>query len=163
MMVGEMGGYMFGLFKPKPFRDEKLGELRRSGGYWKGSLVLAPCGTFRLAIAGSRNAPDSIALGLAKELPDRFKSLMPKIQAGIFEHYEPYREAVDAGEYTESPRPSVASPEAVWPHVKPAHVLVEPMRGVTTVEIAFRVAWDMEHTIGARFQDWQFVELNGSV
>jgi len=70
---------MFGLFKSEPFRDGQLGEFRRSGGYWKGSLVVAPCGTFRLALAGSREAPDPIALGLAKELPDRFKSLMPKI------------------------------------------------------------------------------------
>jgi hypothetical protein len=154
---------MFGLFKPKLFRDEKLGDLRRSGRYWKGSLVLAPCGTFRLAIAGSRNAPDPIALGLAKELPDRFKSLTPKIQAGIFEHYAPYKEAVDAGQNTGSPCPNVASPEAVWPHVTPAHVLVEPMRGVPTVEIAFRLAWDIEHTVGARFRDWEFIELNGSV
>ena len=156
-------GYMFGLFEPKLFRDEKLGELRRSGRYWKGSLVLAPCGTFRLAIAGSRIAPDSISLRLAKELSDRFKSLLPKIQAGIFEHYEPYKEAVDTGQDTGSPCPSVASAEAVWPHVTPAHVLVEPMRGVPTVEIGFKVAWDIEHTVGARFQDWQFVELNGSV
>ena len=154
---------MFGLFKSEPFRDGQLGELRRSGGYWKGSLVVAPCETFRLALAGSREAPDPIALGLAKELPDRFKSLMPKIQTGLFEHYAPYKEAVDAGEETGSPCPSVAGPEAVWPHVTPAHVLVEPLEGVPTVEIAFRVAWDKEHTVGARFQDWQFIELNGSV
>jgi hypothetical protein len=154
---------MFGLFKPKLFRDEKLGELRRSGRYWKGSLVLTPCGTFHLAIAGSRIAPDSISLRLAKELSDWFKSLLPKIQAGIFEHYEPYKEAADAGQDTGSPCPSVASPEVVWPHVTPAHVLVEPIRGMPTVEIGFRVAWDIEHTVGARFQEWQFVELNGSV
>jgi hypothetical protein len=42
-------------------------------------------------------------------------------------------------------------------------VLIEPMRRVDTVEIAYRTAWDEEHTVGARFQDWAFVELNGSV
>jgi len=157
------GGCMFGLFKSKPFRDPQLGEFRRSGDYWKGSLIVAPCGTFRLALAGSREAPDPIALGLAKELPDRFKSLVPKIQTGLFEHYAPYKEAVDAGEESGSPCPSVASPETVWPYVTPAHVLVEPLEGVPTVEIAFKVGWDVEHTVGARFQNWQFVELNGSV
>jgi hypothetical protein len=154
---------MLGLFKSKPFRDEQLGEFRRSGGYWKGSLPVAPCGTFRLALVGSREAPDSIALALAKELPDRFKSLIPKIQVGLFEHYAPYKEAVDAGEETGSPCPSVASPEAVWPHVIPAHVLVEPLEGVPTVELGFRASWDIEHTLGARFQGWQLIELNGSV
>ena len=154
---------MFGLFKSGPFRDGQLGELRRSGGYWKGNLVVVPCGMFRLALAGSREAPDPIALRLAKELPGRFKALMPEIQNGLFEHYAPYKEAVDAGEETGSPCPSAASPEAVWQHVTPAHVLVEPLEGVPTVEIAFKVAWDVEHTVGARFQNWQFIELNGSV
>ena len=27
---------MFGLFKSEPFLDSDLGELRRSGGYWRG-------------------------------------------------------------------------------------------------------------------------------
>jgi hypothetical protein len=154
---------MFGLFKPEPVHDGQLGELRRSGGYWKGGIEVAPCGTFRLALAGGREAPDAIALRLAKELPDRFNQLMPKIQVSLFQHYAPYKEAVDAGEQTGSPCPNVTSPEAIWPHVAPAHVLVEPLEGVTPVEIAFRAAWDEEHTIGARFQNWRFIELNGSV
>ena len=149
-------------FKSKPFRDEQLGEFRRSGGYWKGSLLVAPCGTFRLALVGSREAPDPIALGLAKELPHRFKSLMPQIQTGLFEHYAPYQEAVDAGEET-GPCPRLATPEAVWPHLMPTHVLVEPLEGAPTVEIGFRASWDSEHTLGARFQGWRFIELNGSV
>lgn len=153
---------MFGLFRSEPFPDGQLGLFRRSGKYWKSSLVVAPCGTFRLALAGSRKAPDLIALGLAKELPERFESLMPNIQRSLFEHYAPYKEAI-AGEETCSPCPSVVGPEAVWPHVMPAHVLVEPLEGVLTVEIAFNVAWDVEHTVGARFQNWQFIELNGSV
>jgi hypothetical protein len=163
MAARKREGCMFGLFNSEPIRDGQLGEFRRSSGYWKGSLVIASCGTFRSALAGSREAPNPIALGLAKESPDRFKSLMPKIQTGLFEHYAQYKEAVDAGEETGSPCPSVASSEAVWPHVTPAHVLVEPLEGIPTVEIAFKVAWDIEHTLGARFQNWQFIELNGSV
>ena|SRR4249919_2000863 len=154
---------MFELFKSEPFLDSDLGELRRSGGYWKGGLELRPAGTFRLALTGSRKAPDPIALALAKELPERFKSLMPEIQTGLFEHYAPYKEAVDAGEETGSPCPELASAEAVWPYVTPAHVLVEPIQGVQTVEIAFRAAWDEEHTLGARFQNWKLIVLNGSV
>jgi hypothetical protein len=154
---------MFGLFKSEPFLDAELGELRRSGGYWKGGLELAPCGPFRLALTGSRKAPDPTSLGLAKELPEQFALLMPEMEAGLFEHYIPYKEAVDAGEETGSPCPEIASAEAVWPHVTPAHVLVEPIQGVQTVEIAFRAAWDVEHTLGARFQNWKLIVLNGSV
>jgi hypothetical protein len=34
---------------------------------------------------------------------------------------------------------------------------------VDTVEVAYTVAWDDEHTIGARIQKWQLVEMCGSV
>jgi len=154
---------VLGLFRLKLFRDDQLGEFRRSSGYWKGSLAATPPGTFRLALAGSRKGPNPIALRLAKELPYRFNSLRQAIQDGVFGHYLPYKEAVDAGEATGSPCPDISSPEAFWPLVAPAHVLVEPLQGTPTIEIAFRVAWDIEHTIGARFQNWRFIELNGSV
>jgi hypothetical protein len=154
---------MFGLLRSEPFQDGQLGELRRSGGHWKGNLVLTPCGTFRLSLAGSRKGPNPIALALAKELPHRFASLMPNIQRSLFEHYAPYKEAVGAGEVGSEPCLSIASVDAVWAYVTPAHILIELMGGAPTVEIAFRAAWDEEHTLGARFQGWQFVELNGSV
>jgi len=136
---------MFGLFKSESYRDAQLGELGRSGSHWKGSIALAPCGTFRLSLAGSREAPDSLALRLAKELPRRIQTLMPKIQSGLFEHYAPYKEAVEAGEQTGSPCPQIASAEAVWLHVRPAHVLIESLKDVWRVEIAFRTEWDIEH------------------
>lgn len=129
---------MFKLFRSNLFRDAQLGELRRSGGHWKGSIVLAPCGTFLLSLAGSREAPDALALKLAKELPEQIPALRPKIENGLFHHYAPYKEAVEAGEETGSPCPQISSPGAVWSHVNPAHILVEPLSKVWRVEIAFR-------------------------
>lgn len=154
---------MFGLFKSKSYRDAQLGELRRTGSHWKGCIALAPCGTFRLSLAGSREAPDSRALKLAKELPGRIQGLMPDIQSGLFEHYAPYKETVEAGEQTGSPCPQIAGPEAVWLHVNSAHVLIESLKDVWRIEIAFKTEWDIEHTVAAIFCDWKFVELNGSV
>jgi hypothetical protein len=60
------------------------------GGYWKGGLVVAPGRTLRSALAGSRALPDPTALELTKELPDRFTSLIPTIEIGLFEHDAPY-------------------------------------------------------------------------
>lgn len=154
---------MFGLFKSEPFRDPELGELRRSGGHWKGSITLPPGGTFRLALAGGRDAPDSTALQLSKELPGRFQALTPAIERGFFEHYLPYKEAVDAGEETDDQCPVITSADAVWPHVKPAHVLIEPLSGEWRVELAFETEWDIEHTVAAIFHNWEMVEFNGSV
>jgi hypothetical protein len=59
--------------------------------------------------------------------------------------------------------PYILDEQSVWGFVSPAHVRVEPLGNLITVEIAFSVAWDEEHTVGARFQGWTFVELNGSV
>jgi hypothetical protein len=42
-------------------------------------------------------------------------------------------------------------------------VLIEPLDGVPTIEIALSVAWDEEHTLGARIQEWRLLELCGSV
>lgn len=81
----------------------------------------------------------------------------------MFAHYEPYKEVMVAGEVTDSHCPIIASPDAVWPHVTPAHLLIEPLDLVVTVEIAFEVAWDIEHTVAARFQNWRFVEFNRSI
>jgi hypothetical protein len=114
-------------------------------------------------LAGSREAPDPVALNLAKELPERFQALAPTIESELFEHYAPYRDAAEAGEWTDRPFPQIASVQAVWPHLAPAHVLVEPRQGAYWVEIAFKTAWDTEHTVAAIFRNWQFVELNGSV
>jgi hypothetical protein len=83
----------------------------------------------------------------------------------MFEHYSPYAEAVAAGE-TEPPReglPRIDAPADVWPHTHTEFVQVTPLDGVLTVEIGYRVAWDEEHTLGARFREGRFLELNGSV
>jgi hypothetical protein len=154
---------MLGFFKSEPFKDSELGELRRSRGHWNGYLVLPPCGTFRLRIEGDRHAPNPAVLALAREVPAKFRSLVPSIEQAMFGHYEPYREAIESGEPLDVHCPVIASPELVWPHVTPAHVIFWQNEDVPTVEIAFRVGWDIEHTIGARFKEWTLVELNGSV
>lgn len=137
--------------------------LRRYGRSWNGNIFLAPIGTFYLSLAGLGKLPQPAAIELAKELLERFPSLIPSIENDLFEHYEPYKDAVDAGEWTGSPCPQIASASGVWSHVEPAHVRIEIMNGRWQVEIAFRTEWDIEHTVAAIFSDWQLIEFNGSV
>ena len=151
------------LFRSEPHEDPQLGEFNRSGRHWKGSIVLAPLGAFRLSLAGNRNTPHPHALQLSRELHGRFPALVSQIEHGLFEHYLPYKEAVEAGIETNDPSPQIANAVEVWPHVKPAHVLIEPIKGQWRVEIAFTTDWDIEHTVAAIYSDWQFIELNGSV
>jgi len=143
--------------RPPAYRDPVVGNLVRQGRYWRGVMTLGALSGVPLLLAGPRTAPNEPSLGLARELGRRYAALLPAIERALFEHYEPY---ADAGE---SEVPRLSGPEHVWPHVSLVRVLIEPLGGVDTVEIAYRTDWDTEHMVGARFQGWALTELNGSV
>ncbi len=156
---------MFSLFKSAPFIDPQLGVLRRSGGVWRGTLVLDQAATVPLAVSGTRTGPDPHALRLACSIPSEYVSWRPAIERALLEHYSPYAEAVAAGELhpPASGLPAIEAPSVVWAHTVAEFVQVAPLSGQLTVEIGYRVAWDEEHTLGARLRGGQLVELCGSV
>jgi hypothetical protein len=147
---------IFDFFKPRQHADTTLGELVHRGGYWRGQISLGSDGPVPLLLAGGGAAPGESRLALARELLSRYPGLRSAIAGALFQHYEPYSdEAEDV--------PKLTGPDQVWQHVTPVHVRIEPLNRVESVEIAYRTAWDEEHTLGARFQNWALVELNGSV
>lgn len=131
--------------------------------------MLGRHGKIDLRLAGGRQLPDAESLSLARELPTRYEALLPQIQASFFEHYESYRDADSTEELPEpfEPFPKIECADDVWPHVFAKRVLIEPLQGSPqddpTIEIAYHVAWDEEHTVGARIQGWSLFELCGSV
>lgn len=149
--------------KPPEYRDPVLGNLVRRGGYWRGAISLGSGTGVPLLLAGPRAAPDETRLGLARELGPRYAALRPVIEAALFEHYEPYSNAEAGEEAGPGEVLDLGRPSLVWGHVSPVRMLIERLGGVETVEIAYRTAWDTEHTVGARFQGWALTELNGSV
>lgn len=155
---------MFGLFKSQPFRDTQLGEFMRSRSYWRGALILHEHGVAPLALAGGRSQPDPHALALARELPHLTRQLRPAIAQALFEHYQPYAEAIaEAGSSGGWSLPPIASPQDVWSHVALSFVSVAPLDGMMTAELGYKVAWDDDHTLGARLLDGRLLELCGSV
>lgn len=154
---------MFDLFKAPPYSDPEFGVLQRSGGYWRGKCMLRDLGEFVLLLAGDRKAPEPQAVEAARKLVELVAQNKHAMAEALFEHYTPYREAIDAGDLDDRRAPEIRSAVEVWPHVSPEHVLIERVRGVMTAEVAFRTAWDEEHTVGAMFQAGIFVGLNGSV
>ncbi len=154
---------MFGLFESTPFRDPKLGELIRWRGFWRGSIQLES-GPAPLVLAGTRTEPDPIALAVANEVQARLAGWRATIEAAMFEHYEPYAEALAAGEEVAGEGfPSISAPAGVWPHVSLQYIAVLPLSGHLTTELGYTTRWDEEHTLGARFKGDAFVELCGSV
>ena len=156
---------MLGFFKSAPFVDPQLGELHRSRGAWRGTLKLDGEALVPLVLSGDRAAPNAEALRIARSVPSDYPSWRPAIERELFDHYSPYAEAVATGQLDipSSGLPPIDAPSSVWSHTMPAFVQVTPLSGVLTVEIGYRVAWDEEHTLGARFRSGQLLELCGSV
>ncbi len=156
---------LFDAFKSTSHEDPQLGLLERVRGRWKGSINLPSGGVVTLLLSGDRTKPDERSVLLARELPQRYSGLRDEIAKHLLEHYEPYREAIASGQAIpgDEPLPELQAPNDVWPHTELDRVLIEPLDGVPTVEIAYRVAWDEEHTVGAWIRDWRVFELCGSV
>jgi hypothetical protein len=101
------------------------------------------------------------ARGLKAQLP----AWRSTIETALFEHYEPYAQAIAAGEFPEASEsfPNIAAPAGVWPHASLEFISISPLDGSLTTELGYTTAWDEEHTLGARFVGGTFTELCGSV
>lgn len=156
---------MFEFLKSPPFVDSQLGELRRTRGAWRGNIKIGAGAPVLLVVSGDRSGPNVDALHIARSVPSDYLAWRSAIERELFEHYTPYAESVAAGELEppSSGLPRIDGPSSVWPHVEIEFVQVTPLDRVLTVEIGYRVTWDEEHTLGARFRDGQLLELCGSV
>jgi hypothetical protein len=158
---------LFAWFAAKPFDDAQLGSLQRRHGTWRGTIALPPDGEVELRLGGGRGGPDPGNLAEARRIAAQWDAWRPQVAAALFEHYDMYRDAITREEQAGEDLPDIASADGVWAHVEPVYVLVEPLRGKTgpgpVVEIAYRTAWDIEHTVAARLQGGRLLELCGSV
>ena len=156
---------MFCIFKSEPFIDPVLGAFHRSGGAWRGIVTLPATTSAPLILAGSRSKPDADALRLAGTIVDGFPHWRPQIERALLEHLAPYAESVAAGALAPPPAglPPVDDSSAVWEYVTTLFVQVAPLDGILTLEIGYAVTWDEEHTLGARIQHGELLELCGSI
>lgn len=102
---------------------------------------------------------------MARSLSSEFSAWKHVVEIALFGHYKQHAEALTAGAapVTREQLPEIEKPSQVWPQVTLAFVSVSPLDGELTAELGYDTAWDEEHTLGARFQDGQFIELCGSV
>lgn len=61
------------------------------------------------------------------------------------------------------PMPVIAQLGDVWSYTVLDFVAVTALAGKVSVELGYRVDWDIEHTLGAQFEDGWFIALCGSV
>lgn len=152
---------MLGFLGSDPFQHPTLGTFERKGGQWRGTgTLLGARAEFRLA--GDRKAPSPAALAIAEQLGAWVSASRDTLARELFAHYEPMREAHTEGGF-EGELPAIEAAGGVWPHVTVVHAVVDPAQRGFSVEIHLGVAWDDDHTLGARYLDGVLVELNGSV
>ena len=149
---------LFDLFRASsPQPHPIFGPLRYSRGLWRGVVALEPERPLVLFLPGPRDAPSADGLRIAELARQWWAQVRQQVEAELFEHYEPYRDAAVPGV------PQLSSPSEVWPHVVLSSVQVRPYNAPDELQIALRVAWDDEHTLGALIRDGRLTELNGSI
>ena len=155
---------MFGLLKSRKISDTHFGELSRSSGFWRSTIKLGSCVDVPLAVPGPKDGPDANALAEAHQFVSLFPEWQPIIEQALFEHFEPYFEAIAAGEYLVSNENlrNIKSPKDVLSRAKLQFVVIGPMGGTMTTELGYETEWDEEHLLGIRFQAGKFFELCGS-
>jgi hypothetical protein len=155
---------MFGFLKTPDLQHPQLGTLRWSRGCWRGEVALPGHPHVPLVLFGSRKGPSTEALSHASALLDNLAAVKKQLQHALFEHYEPYAEAVREGqmEPMEDEFPVISSPEHALEQAEPEAVLIIDLDGQLATELCYRVPWDEEHTLGARFRGERWVELCGS-
>ena len=151
------------------FSDPQLGELRFSFGFetclWRGLITLSPGKTIRLAVVGTADGPNPEALSIAKSLAAQFPTRQANFEKELFEHYKVYSEVIAQGKLKHpiDPLPAIEKPSDIWSHISWVNASVILLNGNLLTELSFTVPWDNEHTLGARFEAGEFIELNGSV
>ena len=153
---------MFGLFNTRDIEHPQIGTLKWRRGRWEGSLPLPELGTVRILIGGSKKGLLPEAEADTLRLAGVVLTWKAQIAQALFDHAEPYIAASDAEPHLGQNTINIQDAAAAWDKASLQAVVVEPMDGVMTTELCFTTAWDEEHTLGARFQRGQWLELCGS-
>ena len=143
--------------RPPPRQHAAFGPLEYRGGRWRGTIALENGKRIPLFIPGSRAGPDPDGLQMAELAATWWTQARPEIEHELYEHYS-------AG----SDDPTVGALEVrdaadVWAHAAPTSVEIKPFRSLNEIQVAIRVGWDDEHTLGALIRDARLAGLNGSI
>ena len=166
---------MFGLFKSVVIEHAQLGSLKRSGKVWEGKITLQGGKPVALELDGTKQAPFPETIAAALELDRRMAELRTHIAPALLDHLEPYQDAMRDPAHAEEMRSHFDDPDAFDRAL--AISTAEQALAASTIEgveigmegpvvrllIKMSVPWDEEHLVGAYFDDWRFMELNGSV
>ena len=155
---------MFSFLKAEDVEHPALGKLRWSRGFWRGRVSLPGKQECELVLIGTRKGPSPHALQHATNITSDLAHVEAQLKQALYGHYEPYAEAAREGELElqDGELPEVAGPTEALELAEPEAVAIIELDGELATEVCYRVPWDEEHTLGARFRGHMWVELCGS-
>lgn len=164
---------MFGLFKKAKIEHPVFGTLTKRGDVWVGNIELLTKQFIPLEMDGTKEGPLPEVLDSAEQLRKQLPTLKPSISSALLDHLEPYRDALkdpdeDYTEMLENPEyaariGAISTPDDAWDASRIVGFEIGKEGRSVRLLIMIETIWDSEHTLGAYFDDWKFMELNGSV
>jgi len=148
---------IFDFLRPPPQPHAQFGQLRFAGGRWRGTVALENGARIPILIPGSRHGPQPEALEVAEHASAWWAKTRPDVERELFEHYSAGREDENAVMI------DLRKSGEVWSNVELSSVEIKPHRSLSEIQVAMRVTWDEEHTLGALIRDARLIELNGSI
>lgn len=131
--------------------------MQYRGGRWRGTIALENGARIPLFIPGSRAGPHPEGLLVAEQASAWWTQARPEVERELFDHYSAGSDDPTVGAL------GLRDAGAVWAHAAPTSVEIKPFRSLNELQVAIRVAWDEEHTLGALIRDAQLAGLNGSI
>lgn len=155
---------MFGIFKTDDFLHPSLGAFKWVRGCWRGETTLPGGKVAPLIVVGSRKGPNLEALEHAVDLHGNLQSIEPQLRQAMFDHFEPYAGALrdEDLKVKDSHFPSINNAAQALAFAEVEAIVVLELDGALATEVCYRVPWDEEHILGARFRGKNWIELCGS-
>ena len=152
-------------FKSPSFQDPVPDQLVRARGQWRGTIALEGAAPTPIALFCTAREPDAAGIVAARQIQGSMDGWRPAIEQALHGHLAPFREAISNEPACEqrTTRMSIKRPGEVRVHVSLQSAAIIGMSGGVTTELAYAVAWDDDHVLGARFQSGSPVTFCGSI
>jgi hypothetical protein len=142
--------------------DKALGPIRYAWGRWTGDdAALFGHQHVRVRAPGTRQGLGAHVRPLLAQVAAAYPHLRGELLSELYSEFDSARESL-GDEIPEDIR-STTAPLALWPHVTLARVWVGAYGIPEDVELAYRLAWDVEHTRGLTIADGALKDYCGSV
>jgi len=131
---------------------DMLGSMRFAWGRWTGNHAsLFGHQDVRVRVPGTRRDVSSRVRPLLEQVASAYPQLKQELLTELYEEFDSAR--YELGNDLPDAIRTTTDSAALWPHVTLVRVWVDAYNVREDVELAYRLAWDVEHTRGITVRD----------